>query len=204
MKRIGMATVLALAVLLVAALTAGATGETVCPHGADGWSEHQDPPLEEVNGAVEYCGKGGSDNSQGCEGYLTLGSFDKVEQQVGDEDACDLSHWSYRHEVTPTPKPTKPPTSTPSPTVTPTESESSQTPTATVTTDPCEGQCVTPTDTADPCVDGQCVTPTPTRKPPRHPPTGGADLTAMIVGALITLAGAAVGFWGMRGRAAHR
>lgn len=112
--------------------------------------------------------------------------------------------------------------STPTPTLTQT-----LVPTATNTLDPCaDQQCVTPDPTTDPCLEnpqacvtpdaevsptatqgceGDCVTPevTATPKPRRHPETGGGDidLMALAVGGLITLGGAAVGFWGMRRRA---
>src|SRR3990167_2429091 len=80
--------------------------DQVCPHGGE-WSAHQDPPFFPVDGAVEYCFKGGNENSD-CEPYLG------PEIPEGDH-VCDLSHWSYRlgdptNEPTPTPEPTPEPT----------------------------------------------------------------------------------------------
>ena len=83
-----------------------ANGQEVCAQEGD-WSEHQDPEdFSEVENAVEYCVKGGSANSQGCEGYLFYGSFDQVENVINSEDACNLSHWSYRISETPEPEET--------------------------------------------------------------------------------------------------
>jgi LPXTG-motif cell wall-anchored protein len=54
------------------------------------------------------------------------------------------------------------------------------------------------------CQDCQETTPTATPKPRRHRETGSDDnLPWMAVGGLITLAGAAIGFWGMRRRRAE-
>ncbi len=151
-----------LAIVLLASSNAGAHG--VCSEGGD-WSSHQSPPLRQVDGAVEYCVKGGSDRSSGCDGYLEYGSFDQVRRVVNDDDACGLSHWSYkRGDPTKTPKP---PTKTPEPTDTPTDTpEPTATPvTPTLTAEPTDTPTDIPTDTA---------TPTATRPPPtetRPPPT---------------------------------
>lgn len=79
-------------------------------------------------------------------------------------------------------------------------------PSLTPTTDPCEENpqaCETPEITNTPGCGDDCQEATPTPKPRRHPNTGGADfnLTMVALGGLITLAGSAVGFWGMRRRA---
>jgi hypothetical protein len=121
-KRIAIVVLLLISALALAS-TVGATGQDVCPEGGD-WSNHQDPPLEEVDDAIEYCVKGGSDNSQGCDGYLEKGDFEYVLSVVENEEACGLSHWGYklgdptatptRPSATPDPSPTD--TYTPSPT----------------------------------------------------------------------------------------
>jgi len=140
----------------------------VCPQG-DGWSSHQDPPLSNV-GASNYCVKGGSENSEGCDGYLDEGGWEYVNSVVDAENACGLSHWSYElPDPTDTPVPTDTPTATdteePTPTETATEGPS-PTPTDTAT----EGPSPTPTNTSE------IPEPTATQKPPtRHPPTGPED-----------------------------
>jgi hypothetical protein len=99
-----------LVALLIAVAPASAVPD-VCPEG-DGWSSHQDPPLEDV-GATEYCVKGGHvhdlsgpDCVGGCEGYLEFGTYREVRAVVDNPEACDLSHWSYRLlKPTPTPPP---------------------------------------------------------------------------------------------------
>jgi hypothetical protein len=114
-----------LALLVIPFMVIGAGANNVCPEG-NGWSDHQEPPLSEVQGAVEYCVKGGSvDNGEdvsftadGCVGYLDTGSFQEVSATVRGDNACGLSHWSYRlGDPTATPvTPTRvPPTATPEP-----------------------------------------------------------------------------------------
>jgi hypothetical protein len=152
----------------------------VCRQGG-AWSDHQAPPLQEQEDAVEYCVKGGSSESQGCNGYLEQGSFEEVSDIVEAHGACGLSHWSYRTGATKTPDPTK----TPLPTATPT-----------VTEDPCEEnpeQCLTgtPTVTEDPCEENpeQCLTATPTRRPTRPPETGAGEefplIPVLVLGGLL-------------------
>ena len=148
---------------------AQANGQEVCAEGGD-WSQHQEPEdFGPVDGAVEYCVKGGSDNSQGCDGYLEYGSFDEVEAVVNGEDACGLSHWSYRiesqdpTEEEPTDEPEGNPTPTPTeeepgPSPTPTDEEGQPTPTP--TDEGCRGEC-------DPT---EVPTPTPTEPPPLETP----------------------------------
>ncbi|OGM10069.1 hypothetical protein A2Y68_01300 [Candidatus Woesebacteria bacterium RBG_13_46_13] len=79
-----------------------ATGQDqVCPHDTDGWSSHQDPgTFGAVEGATNYCVKGGSEQSE-CTGYLEIGSFEFVSGILGAEGACGLSHWSYQMEDEP-------------------------------------------------------------------------------------------------------
>lgn len=93
-----------------------------------------------VDGAVEYCFKYGSPNSQGCDGGISSVWPPSTEKY------CGLSHWSYRvAEPTPTPEPTTEPT--PEPTITPTitpEPTISPTPTTKPTSNP------TPTATNTP------------------------------------------------------
>lgn len=93
-----------LSLFAILALALGVTGaafaappatQEVCPEG-DGWSEHQDPEsFGSVEGADNYCVKGGSSNSEGCTGYLEIGSFEYVSGFVGAEGYCGLSHWGY-------------------------------------------------------------------------------------------------------------
>lgn len=182
--------------ILAAAIFAGrqialADGQEVCPE--DGaWSEHRDPPFHEVEGAVEYCFKAGSENSEGCEG----GIFDSWPLPEG---ACGLSHWSYRLAD---------PTNTPVPTATPTDTE---TPVPTDTPTPTEGPSPTPTDTPEPTAtptEGPSPTPTATPedptatpKPPRHPPTGPEALS---LEALFALGLAALGSVGYGATLLHR
>mgnify|MGYP003932165495 CR=1 FL=1 len=146
--------------------------QKVCPQGGD-WSEHQDPPLHQVDGATNYCVKGGSENSQGCVGYRVVGSYSEVQDAVKQESACAPSHWSYEKGQTPPTATNVPPTSTPTdvgPTITPSKTP----PTETNTPEPTEtpGQDPTPTETPDPN-----VTPTATAEPTEDPsptPTEGA------------------------------
>lgn len=111
-------TVVALLALLAVpffVVSAAPAKAQVCPQGVN-WSAHQDPPLEDV-GSVEYCVKGGSaeENTNRCVAYLERGSFEEVSAIVGGENACELSHWSYKLER-PTEVPTRvPPTETPEP-----------------------------------------------------------------------------------------
>ncbi len=103
-KLLGLVAIIAMAFVAVtgaafaAPLSASeATGQDqVCPHDTDGWSSHQDPAtFGAVEGAVNYCVKGGSPQSA-CTGYLETGSFEYVSGVVGGEGACGLSHWSYQ------------------------------------------------------------------------------------------------------------
>ncbi len=165
---------LGLAVGLVAAVGSpafAALQQSVCPQGGD-WSGHQDPPFSPVDGAVEYCFKAGSDNSEGCEGGL----FDSWPQPEG---TCGLSHWSYRLGTPTQPPPTRtpdptPPDDTPTPTeVPPTETPTDVPPTPTPTDDPR----VTPTPTEPPCEECE-PTPTPTDPPePTPTPTDPPEVT---------------------------
>lgn len=158
---------------LTATASTGELQAGVCPQGGD-WSEHQAPPLEQVPGAEEYCVKGGSENSQGCEGYLETGSFSSVQAVVNGENACGLSHWSFKMgptatPVTPTDTPVPTDTPTPDPTATPTEGPS-PTPTNTPEVSP------TPTNTSPP---DPTATPRPTEPPKEEPPTGPGDFSAI-------------------------
>jgi hypothetical protein len=149
---------------------AGATGPQVCPED-NGWSDHQDPPLEQVDGAVEYCVKGGSAQSQGCDGYLEQGSFEEVQAVINAEGACGLSHWGFKlgdPTATPDPTNTPDPTATDTPTDTPTATSTPEDPTAT----PEDNE--TPTATFTPTVTETFLptfTPTPNNTEP--PPSGG-------------------------------
>jgi len=74
-----------------------ATGQdSVCPHDTDGWSSHQEGDFTSVEGATSYCAKGGSDQAQGCTGYLITGSYETVLAAINAAGACGLSHWSYQ------------------------------------------------------------------------------------------------------------
>jgi len=102
------------AVLALFALTAAVAvsgGQKVCG------GEHLSPPLKNL-GAGEYCVKGGSSNSKGCDGYLATGSFDQVKAVVNASGSCGLSHWSFDgdEEETPQPTRTRKPSKTPDPT----------------------------------------------------------------------------------------
>jgi len=85
-----------LGVVLIASMlfvgTVSANGQEVCAQSGD-WSSHQNPPLVDV-GAVEYCVKGGSDNSPN--GYLEYGTYEEVLAVINTEGNAELSHWSYR------------------------------------------------------------------------------------------------------------
>ncbi|KKM07671.1 hypothetical protein LCGC14_1731590 [marine sediment metagenome] len=147
-----------------------ANGQDTCPDGGD-WTkiDSDDLSLYPVAGAVEYCFKAGSSQSQGCEG----GIFNSWPQPEG---TCGLSHWSYRlgdPTATPDPTPTDvPSTATPTdvpPTATPTEGPPTSTPDPT----PEDTPTATPTDTpptATPTDPPPTATPTATNPPP--PPTG--------------------------------
>ncbi|MHA2064118.1 MAG: hypothetical protein ACXABY_07030 [Candidatus Thorarchaeota archaeon] len=115
-------TVLATALVIFGLATVGFAGQETCPSGGD-WIKVDSGEFAPVDGAVEYCFKAGSDNSQGCEG----GIFRSWPLPDG---ACGLSHWSYRlGDPTPTP-PQPTPTNTPEdPTPTPTETPVNPTPT---------------------------------------------------------------------------
>ena len=162
---LALAAILILALLGLAFITSGALAngqDQVCPHGGE-WSEHQDPEdFGEVNGAVEYCVKGGNVEHSDCIGYLEYGNLEYVQGVVNQEGACGLSHWSYRLGDEPTEIPDPTPTPTDEPTPTPTD-------------DPgCEVNCEdpTPTPTDDPGCEQDCEdpTPTPTDPPPTEPP----------------------------------
>jgi LPXTG-motif cell wall-anchored protein len=145
-----------------AALAAPPATQNVCPEG-DGWSNHQDPgSFGSVEGADQYCVKGGSSSSEGCTGYLEIGSFEYVSGFVGASGYCGLSHWSYQQQSTSTPED---PTATPTP----------EDPTAT----PTEGPSPTPTDTDTP--GDPTSTPTPKRTPPpeEEPETGPGDMNLL-------------------------
>lgn len=78
--------------------------------------DHRAPPLKNL-GAGEYCVKGGSSKSEGCQGYLATGSFEQVKAVVDGPRACGLSHWSFdgNEEETPRPSDTPKPSDTPRP-----------------------------------------------------------------------------------------
>ena len=138
----GLIVLVTLAAIVLSMGAAGATGAQVCPEG-NGWSDHQDPPLQQVDGAVEYCVKGGSSQAQGCDGYLEQGSFAEVQAVINADGACGLSHWGFKlGDPTATPDPTN----TPDPTATDTLTD---TPTATATSTP-EDPTATPTATDTP------------------------------------------------------
>ena len=168
-----LALAIAISVMALMTLTTSANGQEVCAEGGD-WSQHQEPEdFGPVDGAVEYCVKGGSDNSQGCIGYLEYGSFDEVEAVVNGEEACGLSHWSYRldepdptdvPDPTPTEEPTQEPTQEPTPTEEPTNEP---TPTETPTVEP------TPTEPGPTPTD---LGPTPTDPPPNSSPEPALEL----------------------------
>ena len=158
--------ILILALLIVPGLVLA--DEEVCPDSG-GWTkiDSSDLSLYPVTGAVEYCFKAGSSQSQGCEG----GIFDSWPQPEG---TCGLSHWSYRlgdPTATPDPTPTDvPPTATPDPTPedTPTETK------PTVTPDPTPED--TPTETKPTATPEDTPTDVPPTSTPQKPPeTGGTD-----------------------------
>lgn len=168
-KRLLLPMLVATIVIGFPALDARATGQEVCPEG-DGWSDHQDPPFHSVDGADEYCGKGGSSNSEGCTGYLVVGSFGEVLAAIDAEGACGLSHWSYHmSEPKPTKTPTDPPpptdTSVPTDTKTPAATKTPGGPTETPTPTNTKGPSPTPTNTQEQSQ--------PTRTPRPGPQTGG-------------------------------
>ena len=97
-----------------------ATAAETCPK-SNPWVKIDSDDLSSypVDGAVEYCFKFGSPNSQGCTGGLS-----DTWPPPGIEKPCGLSHWSYRlGEVdrTATPTETYTPTHTPTATGTPTD-----------------------------------------------------------------------------------
>ena len=139
--------------LFVIATVVSADGQETCPQ-TGGWVkiDSDDLSLYPVDGAIEYCFKAGSDNSQGCIGGL----FSSWPQPEG---TCALSHWSYRLEegppeceednCEPTEEPTPSPTElpyTPTPTDVPTDEPQ---PTPTPTEEGCRGDCVEPTPTPE-------------------------------------------------------
>src|SRR3990167_2628175 len=79
-----------------------ANGQETCP-GGGGWTkiDSDDLSLYPVDGAVEYCFKAGSNNSQGCIGGL----FDSIPDGGFNHPYCGLSHWSYRLGEDPTDEP---------------------------------------------------------------------------------------------------
>ncbi len=127
--------------------------------------DHRSPPLRNL-GSGEYCVKGGSSNSKGCNGYLATGSFNQVRSVVNSSGACGLSHWSFDGDDKETPRPTATPDPTatrrPRPTATPDPTATSR-PGPTATPDP------TATDTPDP-TRSPSETPTATNAPPTDPP----------------------------------
>ena len=145
--------------------------EPTCPDGGE-WTKinSNDLSLYPVDGAVEYCFKAGSSNSQGCVGGL----FDEWPPDV--ENYCGLSHWAYRiGDPTETPElPTNTPelpTATNTPEDTPTSTATfTQEPSATPTEDPYE----TPTETMEATPTLPETSPTSTPNPtvtPRPSPT---------------------------------
>jgi hypothetical protein len=142
-------------------------GEEVCPDSG-GWIkiDSSDLSLYPVDGAVEYCFKAGSSQSQGCEG----GIFDSWPQPEG---TCGLSHWSYLLGD-PTATPTDvPPTATPDPT--PTDVPPTATPDPTPT-DVKPTPETTPHDTTpEPTPEDTPTEPPPTATPQKPPETGGSD-----------------------------
>lgn len=196
MKRRGIALFASLLAIVLAlgmagaALAAPPSSQSVCPEG-DGWSDHQDPPLSSVAGADEYCVKGGSANSEGCTGYLVIGSWSEVNDAVDADGACGLSHWGY-HLAPPTATNTpEDPTATPTYTSTPEDPTATPTPTDT----PTEGPSPTPTSTNTP--GGPEETPTPPPTPPTEPPTGPGD-TFPILGIAAFLGLLAIASAGLR------
>jgi hypothetical protein len=114
---------------IVVGVVASITPQETCPDN-NGWVKinSNDMSLYPVEGAVEYCFKAGSDQSQGCVGGLFY-------EWPLPEDACGLSHWSYKlgdptptptdavptpTDAVPTPTSTDEPTPTNTPTITPT------------------------------------------------------------------------------------
>jgi outer membrane biosynthesis protein TonB len=157
------------AAFLIAAMAANAmpapiaaAKQEVCPQGGS-WSGHQAPEsFGQVEGAVEYCVKAGSNNSN-CIGYLQTGNWEAVNAVVNQAGACGLSHWAYRLGD---------PTNTPIPTHTATPGDPTSTPTSTNTPqDPPETP--TPTSTSEQPTDTPTPTNTPTATPedPTHTPT---------------------------------
>lgn len=154
----GIASIVLVMTLFVPAF---ANGQEVCPQGGE-WSAHQDPPYVPVDGAIELCFKGGSENSD-CESYLG------PEIPEG-EHVCDLSHWSYRlgeepTDVPPTTVPEPTPTPTDAPQPTPTPSEQPPEPTPTSTDEGCRGDCEPTSTPTDPPPTEPPITPTPTDQP---------------------------------------
>lgn len=116
--------------------------------------DHRSPPLENL-GSGEYCVKGGSSSSEGCQGYLATGSFEQVKAVVDGPGACGLSHWSFDgdEEETPRPTATHKPSKTPDPTFTdiPTDTpEPSNTPRPSSTPKPSDTPKPDPSDTPKP------------------------------------------------------
>ena len=132
-------------IILLAASAFGSTIRTVqdtCPD-SNGWVKinSNDMSLYPVDGAVEYCFKAGSDQSQGCVGGI-------FSEWPLPDDACGLSHWAYKlgdPEPTQTPQiPTS--TWTPTPQIPTNTPQFTVTPDVTLTSTPPD----TPTMTAGP------------------------------------------------------
>ena len=135
--------------------------QNTCPEG-NGWVkiDSNDMSLYPVEGACAYCFKAGSDNSQGCEG----GIYDSWPLP---ENACGLSHWSYKLcDPTATPTiventPTSTNTQEPSPTFTVSPTVETPTPTETLSAE----STPTPDNTHTPCPTPSDISPTPSDTP---------------------------------------
>lgn len=126
--------------------------EDVCPHD-NGWNKVEDSDFHEVDGAVMYCWKGGSENSN-CQSYLYY-SEDPNDYPPEGEHVCGLSHWAYKLEhISPTPT-VFDATGTPSATLTPTVE-------LTPTEIPLPSISVTPTEEVTPTRSQPSSTPVPT------------------------------------------
>jgi hypothetical protein len=164
--------------------------EATCPEG-NGWVKIDSDNLSSypVPGAVDYCFKAGSDNSQGCIGGI-FGSWPPPEDG---NKYCGLSHWSYKiDDPTNTPVP-------PSPTWTVTATATDEvtlTPTSTATNTPTIVVTNTNTPTPTATIVGPSATPTATATATNTPngeitvtvevPTNTPTVTATIIVATFT------------------
>jgi hypothetical protein len=147
-KRIAIVVLLLISVLVFVSAAAPALTQSTCPDD-DGWTKVEDSNFHSVDGADQYCGKGGSSETQGCVSYYIEGSYGDVSAAIAAGGACGLSHWAYHisEQEQPSETPDPSPTFTPTNSVTP-DPDATPTFTATVTNTPDPD--VTPTSTQTP------------------------------------------------------